>query len=255
MRPHMATSIALPTDFAVVRGQTQKDVNRTVLTSLINRFPADAPLKALDLPCGTLEFLTYMSQLFPAATLYGADIVPPAVVPARVSFVKTDLTQEFNLPATAQFDLITSISGIMMFGNTLSFVRNCVARLKAGGTFVITNDNPATIMDRMAYLFLGRYRLFQTLYEDKEAITQYVSIQENCRLLRTQGIEIEKIEYTSSYQKDLIYLPLALVVYPLQWLYLRRLNTQLPASLVRQMYPFKALFCKHYIITGRKLSE
>lgn len=250
----MATQAALPANFAVARGQTQIGVNRAILTKLVNRFPAAAPLHVLDLPCGNLEFLTYVSQLFPAATLCGADIAPPVSSSSRISFVETDLTKDFQLPAAQQFDLITSISGIMMFGNTLSFVRNCGARLKPGGTFVITNDNSATIMDRIAYLFFGRYRLFKPLYEDSEELTQYVPLQELCRLLRTHNIAIEQIEYTSFYRKDLLCLPLALVVCPLQRLYLRRLGTQLPARLVRQMYPFKALFCKHYIITGRKAS-
>ena len=157
----MTTQAALPADFVVVRGQTQKDVNRTVLTTLVNRFPADAALQVLDLPCGNLEFLTYVGQLFPRATLSGADIAAPATTNPAVSFVATDLTKDFQLPAQPAFDLITSISGVMMFGNTLSFVRNCVARLKPGGTIVITNDNSATVIDRVAYLLFGRYRLFK----------------------------------------------------------------------------------------------
>jgi 2-polyprenyl-3-methyl-5-hydroxy-6-metoxy-1,4-benzoquinol methylase len=252
MPPPMTTKAALPADFIVVRGQTQKDVNRSVLTTLVNSFSADAPLNVLDLPCGNLEFLQYVAQLFPQATLSGADIAAPTTKNAVVSFFETDLTKEFALPAQPVFDLITSISGVMMFGNTLSFVRNCVARLKPGGTIVITNDNSATIIDRVAYLLFGRYRLFKPLYEDTEELTQYVPLQELCRLLRTHGIAIEQIEYTSFYRKDLLFWPLALLIYPIQKLYLRRLPTQLPPGLIAQMYPFKHLFGKHYIITGRK---
>ncbi|RZK24504.1 MAG: class I SAM-dependent methyltransferase [Hymenobacter sp.] len=248
----MTIQAALPADFVVVRGQTQKDVNRTVLTTLVNRFPADAALRVLDLPCGNLEFLSYVARLFPKATLSGADITAPAVANPAVSFVKMDLTKDFQLPDEPSFDLITSISGVMMFGNTLSFVRNCAARLKPGGTLVITNDNSATIIDKVAYLLFGRYRLFKPIYEDTEELTQYVPLPELCRLLRTHGVAIEQIAYTSFYRKDLLLLPLALLIYPIQKYYLRRLPTQLPPELIAQMYPFKGLFGKHYIITGRK---
>lgn len=244
----------LPVDFVVARGQTQKNVNRTILAGLVASFAPTQPLAVLDVPCGKLEFLGYVARLFPAAALTGADIAtpPPAAEGPAIAFVAMDLTREFSLPAAAQFDLITSISGVMMFGNTLSFVRNCTARLKPGGTFVLTNDNSGTIMDRLAYLFLARYRLFKPFYEDAEALTQLVPVQELCRLLRTHGVEITRIEYTSFYWKDLLYLPVALVAYAAQQLYLRRLPTQLPARLTRQLYPFRQLFCKHYIITGHK---
>lgn len=250
----MTLRTTLPADFVVVRGETQKDVNYTVLTAAINAFPKDAPIEVLDLPCGRLDFLNYVRTLFPVAKLTGADLMPPSVIHPTISFVKMDLTRDFTLPEHQKFDLITSISGIMMFSNTLSFIRNCTARLKPGGVFIITNDNSATIIDRLAYLVFGGYRLFRPIYDDTEELTENVPVQELCRLLRTNNIIIERIEYTSSYLKDLIYLPAALVIYPLQLLYLRRLKTSLPDALKKQMYPFKQLFCKHYVITGRKAS-
>ena len=249
----MASKATLPADFVVARGQTQKDVNYTILANLANRFPKDAVIQALDLPCGNLEFLTYLRKLFPAAKLWGADLFPPSNKRQDVSFVEMDLTKDFTLPDQQQFDLITSISGVMMFSNTLSFISNCASRLKPGGTFIVTNDNSATIIDRIAYLFFGRYRMFRPIYDDTEELTENVPVQELCRLLRKNGVEIESIEYTSSYSKDLVYLPVALVVYPIQWLYLSRLKTNLPGKLKQQMYPFKHFFCKHYIITGKKV--
>jgi 2-polyprenyl-3-methyl-5-hydroxy-6-metoxy-1,4-benzoquinol methylase len=254
MSAPVPTNATLPTDFVVQRGQTQKDVNRTILAGLVGRFARDLPLRGLDLPCGNLEFLTYVAQLFPAANLLGADIMQPQASNPRISFVKMDLTKEFELPAQPQFDLVTSVSGVMMFGNTLSFIQNCVSRLKPGGTFVLTNDNSATIMDKVAYLLWGGYRIFKPLFEDSDAMTQVIPIQELIRLLRTHGIEVEQVEYTSFYRKDLLFLPLALLAYPVQKLYLGRLRTKLPTRLTQQLYPFKHLFCKHYIITGRKIA-
>ncbi|MEJ7738046.1 MAG: class I SAM-dependent methyltransferase [Chitinophagaceae bacterium] len=242
----------LPANLIVLRGETQKDVNCTVLTHLANRFSKESVIKALDLPCGNMAFLFYLRALFPLAELVGADLMKPEVQNNDIRFVQMDLTKDFTLPADEQFDLITSISGIMMFSNTLSFIENCILRLKKGGTFVLTNDNSATIIDRLAFLFLGRFRIFKSIYEDTEELTENVPAQELCRLLRTHGVAIETIKYTSFYLKDIKYLPIALLVYPFQLLYLSRLKTDLPRWLKWQMYPFKHLFCKHYIIIGRK---
>jgi SAM-dependent methyltransferase len=248
----MVTTTALPDNLVVQRAQTQKGVNLTVLTGLLHRFNPQAPIRVLDLPCGNMEFLSYLQTLFPNASLCGADIAPPRSNPQSIPFVAMDLTRDFPLPDQPQFDLVTSISGVMMFSNTLSFVRNCVARLKPGGTFILTNDNSATIIDRLAYLLLARHRMFRPVYDDSEEVTQNVPIQELIRLLRTHGITIEDVQYTSFYAKDIIYLPFALLAYPFQLLYLKRLHTRLPDGLKWKMYPFRHFFGKHYIITGVK---
>jgi SAM-dependent methyltransferase len=243
---------ALPSHLNILRGQTQENVNQTVLTYLYNQFSQDTTISFLDLPCGNLEFLKYIKVLFPSAELTGADICKPEL-PAIINFQQMDLTEDFILPAEKKFEVVSSVSGVMMFSNTLRFVKNCSDRIKTGGTFILTNDNNATIKDRLAYLFLGRFRIFNLVFEDKELMTENVPIHELIRLMRTNGIRIDNITYTSSSLKDLVFLPLALMAYIPQWLYLKKLKTQLPESLKWQMYPFKHLFCKHYIITGTKI--
>lgn len=235
----------------IERGQTQKDVNYKVLKYIVDNFNKKTLLKALDLPCGTLLFLNYLRKIFPDADLLGGDI--SKLEPSNnIRFIEMDLTQDFPEDTNDKFDLITSISGVMMFGNTLRFISNCSKRLKDGGTFIVTNDNSATIIDKLSFLFLGRYRIFKTIFEDREELIQNVSIQELCRLLRTNGLTIKQIKFTSFYRKDLIYLPIAILVYPVQWLYLKRQKTQLPKGIIREMFPFRHLFCKHYIIITQK---
>lgn len=243
---------ALPSHLTVLRGQTQKNVNQTVLTYFYNKFPEDITISFLDLPCGNLEFLKFVKALFPSAALTGADICTPEI-PAGISFQQMDLTQDFTLPAEKKFEVVSSISGVMMFSNTLRFIKNCTSRLKSGGTFILTNDNNATIKDRLAYFFLGRYRIFNLVFEDNQLMTENVPIHELVRLMRTNGIHIDDINYTSRSSKDLLFLPFAVIVYLSQWFYLKTLKTHLPENLKWQMYPFKHLFCKHYIITGTKL--
>jgi SAM-dependent methyltransferase len=241
----------LPANIKVLRGQTQINVNNTILTYLYNRFSTADKISLLDLPCGNMEFLTYVKEIFPFFHLNGADILVPDKA-ASLNFYQMDLTSDFTIPEGEKFDVVCSISGVMMFSNTLSFIKNCSSRLKDGGTFILTNDNNATIKDRLAYLFLGRYRIFNLIFEDDQPMTENVPINELVRLMRTHGIEIDDIEYTSLYAKDLLFLPFAIISYATQCLYLKRLKTALPAKLVKMMYPFKHLFCRHYIIRGTK---
>jgi len=247
----MQKLLTLPIE--VARGQTQKQVNQTILSYLYNKYPKDIKISFLDLPCGNLEFLKSIKTLFPCADLTAADILVPEATD-QIKFYQMDFTKEFTLPAEKKFDVVSSISGVMMFSNTLGFIKNCSGRIKTGGTFILTNDNNATVKDRLSYLFLGRYRIFNLVFEDDELMTENVPIHELVRLLRTQGIEIDDITYTSFYPIDTLFLPFALIAYLSQWLYLNRLKKHLPKRLIWQMYPFKHLLYRHYIITGTKFN-
>ncbi|RYE32785.1 MAG: hypothetical protein EOP42_09070 [Sphingobacteriaceae bacterium] len=199
-----------------------------------------------------MEFLKAVKSLFPESNLTGADLYQPDL-PAQIDFKQMDLTEDFTLPANEKFDVVSSISGVMMFSNTLRFVKNCVEKLEVGGKFILTNDNNATIRDRLAYLFLGRFRIFNLVFEDQELMTENVPVNELVRLMRTHNIQIDTIKYTSFYPVDILLSPIACMVYITQWLYLKLQKPQLPTTLVKQMYPFKQLLCRHYIIIGTKL--
>jgi SAM-dependent methyltransferase len=243
----------LPQELHIERAQTQLGVNRTVLQYLYNHFDEQRPLQAIDLPCGNGEFARYLQQLFPQAVITACDLFPPPTNDKGITYHRTDLTEDLPFQKQeGQYDLVTSISGIMMFGNTLRFIKNCTRLLKPGGTFVITNDNNATIKDRLSYLFLNRFRIFDAVFEDDTAMTSNVGINEVIRLLRTNGMEVQDIQYTSLYRKDLVLLPVAWIIYAVQWLYLKRLRTRLPEQLKWKMYPFRHLLRRHYIIYAIK---
>lgn len=244
-------STSIPDGLVIERGETQKDVNTTILKELIKRFEARENFKAIDMPCGKGLFLKYLKAIFPNAELHGADIIKQNLS-FGIRYYAMDLTREFHLPEKEKFDLVTSISGVMMFGNTLNFIRNSVERLKSGGTFILTNDNSSTIIDRIAFMTLGRHRQFPLVYEDHEAMTQNIPIQELIRLMRNHGMTIDKVEYTSFYWKDLKYLPLALIAAPFQYFYIKNMKTRLPRDVVKQMFGFKQFFYKHYIIYATK---
>jgi 2-polyprenyl-3-methyl-5-hydroxy-6-metoxy-1,4-benzoquinol methylase len=238
-------------NFEVARGETQKGVNLEVLKIIGERFSKDEGFRALDLPCGTGLFLSYLRKLFPKATLKGADI-KKLEKSEDAEYITMDLAREFSLAKEEKFGLITSISGVMMFGNTSGFIENCEKHLSPGGTFIITNDNSATIVDKLFFLFLGRPRLFRPFYRDLEAVTQNIPIQELYRLLQVNGLVIETIKFTSIYAKDLIFLPIAILIYPIQKLYLSLYKPKIPDPFIKLMFPFTHYFGRHYIIIARK---
>lgn len=249
---HIDAKTGLPPGLKVERGETQKDVNTSVLKELVKRIDNQKSFRAIDLPCGNGGFLKYMRTIFPKANLSGADIVLPSNAPEHTKCYQIDLSKDFDIPQEERFDLITSISGVMMFGNTQNFIENCSSRLEKGGLFVITNDNASTIIDRLAFLFLGRYRQFPLVFEDSQGITQNIPIQELVRLLRASDFEIDKVEYTAFYTKDLKYLPFVLIFAPFQFMYKKILKTSIKKEVIDQMFGLKQYLHKHYIIYAIK---
>ena len=234
----------------IPRGNTQKNVNRDILLYLLSAFETSSAFRVLDLPSGELEFLRLLRAVYPRASLTGGDLlhVEP---PASINFRQTDATQPFDFGGN--FDLVTSISGIMMFGNTQLFLENCCRQLASEGLIIISNDSCFTIRDRLSYLFFGRFRRFKLLIENSEGLTQYIPLQEVCRQLKRNGVEVKDIVYTSFYPEDMLFLPFAFLLFPFQWLHLWRARSTISRSLRFRMFPFRSLLCRHYFVVGQKL--
>ena len=245
-------AVPQPDYAAIPRGNTQKNVNREVLRYVLERSGLAPTSRVLDAPSGEGEFLSVLRRYWPAAALTACDIRPEAPEVPGLRYAQVDLSQPFDLTAGQPFDLITSISGIMMFGNTRTFIASCAHQLRPGGVLVVTNDNVLSVRDRLSYLFLGRVRRFKLLFDADEALSQFVQQQELKRLMEVHGIALEEVLYTSFYGEDLLFLPFALLVYPFQWLYLQRLRHRTSPSLRLKMFGFRSLLARHYIFVGRK---
>jgi hypothetical protein len=152
------------------------------------------------------------------------------------------------------FDVLTSISGIMCFANTAQFVQGCAQRLRPGGLLLVSNDNCLTVRDRLSYLFSGRVRRFKLLFEPHEGNFQLVQHQELKRLFDVNGIALQRVVYTAFYTEDLLYLPLALLLWPWQWWQLRRARSSTSQALRQQLFGFKSLLYRHYFFVGEKLA-
>lgn len=54
--------------------------------------------------------------------------------------------------------------------------------------------------------------------------------------------------------KDYLMFPLALLVYPIQFLYMQFKKSRMPVAMRHEMYPFRSLLFRHYIIVCEKLT-
>lgn len=239
----------------VPRGNTQTNVNREVLRYLLERSGLGPASRVLDAPCGEGAFLAVLRRCWPGAALAGCDLLPAGPPVPGLRYQPVDLTQPFDLSDGQPFDLVTSISGIMMFGNTRTFVASCAQQLRPGGVLIITNDNVLGARDRLSYLLMGRVRFFKLLFDTHEAMPQFVQQQELKRLFEEHGVELEEVHYTSFYAKDWFFWPLALLLFPFQWLYLRSVSSPTSQALRQQMFGFRSLVGRHYIFVGRKRAE
>ncbi|MBJ6145597.1 methyltransferase domain-containing protein [Hymenobacter sp. BT559] len=242
----------------VPRGNTQKHVNRDVLAYLLRHQAARLaqPVRWLDLPCGQGEFLSQVRRFFAQPQLWGADVrpAPPPVPGGLTGYEAADLSRQFPFEPGPAFDVITSISGIMCFANTAQFVGNCARRLRPGGLLLVSNDNCLSVRDRLSYLFSGRVRRFRLLFEPDEGNFQLVQHQELKRLFDINGIRLTHVVYTARYNEDLLYLPLALLLWPWQWWQLRRTRSSTDWELRQQLFGFKSLLHRHYFFVGEKLA-
>ena len=252
-----ASSVAPQPDYSTIpRGNTQKEVNREVIRYLVERSGLSNASRVLDAPCGEGEFLTTLRRFWPAATLAGCDIRTGAPDLPNLRYQQADLTQPFDLAAGGPgFDLVTSISGVMMFGNTRTFIASCARQVRPGGQLLVTNDNITTVRDRLSYLFTGRVKRFKLLFEPEEAISQLVQHQELRRLLEVNGFRIREVFYTSFYTEDLLFVPMALFIYPFQWLYVRGLKNSASQELRHQLFGWRSLLYRHYVMVGDKTTE
>ena len=235
----------------IPRGNTQRGVNRAVLSLLQERFGAGEPFDLLDIPCGRGEFGLTVKRLFPSSRVTCADL-HEAAIDGEVSCVQMDAAKPFPFGSDERFDAITSISGVMEFDNTAGFISECVDRLKPAGMIIITNDNAFTVRDRLSFLFLGRLRRFKLLMGAHERTYKHIPLQELVKIFIEQKLTLERVTYVSFYAEDLLCLPFALILYPLQWLYLRALESPVSPAVRGQLFPLRALLHRHYLIVGAR---
>lgn len=235
----------------ISRGQTARGVHRSVVEFLRECGKAKVGAAILDIPCGHGTLIATLREFFPGAFVKGADLKVPEQLSGD-DFMAVDANRPFQVFDGKKFDVVLSISGVMEFDNTLQFFENCRAHLKDDGLFLVSNDNVISIRDRLSYLWLGKVRQYNMFAASGQATWKVISIYNMVRILLDAGFTVKEIRYVSMRPKDYMMLPLALLIYPVQFLYMLFSKHSMPMKMRLAMYPFSALLYRHYMLVCEK---
>ncbi len=236
----------------IEKGNTQIGVNAAVILFLLEEKKGGAPVDSLfDIPCGEGQFLRAVKKFFPDLKVRGQDLYTTPHPEIQSAIIKAD-AKDFSHLHGEKFDVITSISGVMVFDDVSGLFQRCSAHLNPGGILVVTNDNILTLRDRFSFLLFGRLRRFKLLYSPTEGNWNVVLIQGLWKQFISNNFVIEKVEYTSLRLEDYLLMPFALIIYPLQVLYLLLSKGEMSLHDRFRLFSFKSLVARHYVIFGRK---
>jgi len=238
-------------EVVIPKGNTALQVNQTAFNLLQSQLRDGQ--RILDLPCGEGEWVNFLRTQYPSSKFYGADLRED-LPNFNFEFLSLDMTRE-DLP-WKELDLVTSISGIVCFGNHLRFFREVHRSLKPGGHFLVTNDNHWTLRDRLAFLFFGSFKRFPLVYRHREGNTQVTTVMNVLDTLEKAGFKVEEVRYTSARFEDYLWIPFAAIIWLVQGtavaLSAGKKNPRFSSTFIRRIYPFKALWNRHYMILARK---
>jgi SAM-dependent methyltransferase len=237
---------------AIPRGNTCHGVNRAIVEHLLGGERDLSRAAMLDVPCGDGALVMTLKRFFPKAEVEGADLTVPGGG-ERAWFHAVDASRAFQLPGRRR-DVICCVSGVMEFDNTRQFFESCRRHLADDGVFIVTNDNVVAVRDRLAYLALGKTRRFERFPAPGRPTWKSIPLQNLLRILHDAGFAVRSIRYAGAKPKDWLMLPLALLLWPGQWLHATLAKSDLPRSARREMFPFRSLICRHYLVFCEPLS-
>lgn len=231
----------------IPRGNTAPGVNRAVIEYLLSAGEIKGPV--LDVPCGGGIFLDAVKGVFPDVDTYGADIEPRDGTAHRI--FRADLSSTEALDLGDKFGLITSISGVMEFDNTLNFFRRLRENIAEDGLLIVTNDNLLSVRDRVLYFFTGRFRQYPMFVADDAPTWKILPLQNLLRILKDAGFEMAETRYVPAKPTEWLWLPIALPIYLFQSLVFAFSRDAMPYKEKAARYPFASLFSRHYILICR----
>ena len=146
------------------------------------------------------------------------------------------------------FSLITCISGVMEFDNTLNFLRQLREHITDDGLLIVTNDNLLSVRDRVLYFFTGRFRQFPIFVADDAPTWKILPLQNLLRILKDAGFESGEIRYVPAKATEWLWLPLALPIYLFQIFSFALGGGPVPYKEKAARYPFASLLSRHYVL-------
>jgi hypothetical protein len=232
-------------------GNTQRGVSLGVLRILERRASVNGESLLIDVPCGNGDFALFLKRNLRNLRVIGVDFFADAAGKG-IEFFKCRAQEYFQKESPKNVDIITCVSGVMCFDGIEELFSLFHRSLKEQGLVVVTNDNYMTVRDRFSFLFFGRFKRFKLFYDVQEGNWNSISPQGIFMLLQRQEFKGLEIKYTSIYSEDYLWLPLALVIYPLFYLYIMMQKTSLSLSERQALFPFSSLLARHYIVSAKK---
>lgn len=202
----------------------------------------------LDIPSGDSEFIAEVKKQYPSALVAGGDVNPHGE-----NAICLDATRPLPIRKEIKLDAITSINGVMEFDNTIGFVKSCAEHLNKDGLLIITNDNISTIRDRLSFLFTGRVRRFDLFMSARQPTYKSIPIQELHKIFQECGIKMTKVRYFSIIAEDFFFVPFAVIIYPVQLLYMLFTKRNVSLKTKFTLFPFKSVIARRYFIAGQKV--
>jgi SAM-dependent methyltransferase len=239
---------------AIPRGNTCPGVNRAVIEYLLFLKEDLAGKSVLDVPCGRGEFLKIIKTFFPGCHSFGADISLSDDRSDHV-LIEADLSDDKPLDFETNFSIVTSISGVMEFDNTLNFFRKVRERIDESGIFIVTNDNLLSARDRVLYFLTGRLRQYPLFAENDSPTWKILPLQNLLRVLYDAGFDATEIKYVPAKWTEWLWLPIALPIYLFQNLAFAIEKKGPRYSKKAERYPFASLFSRHYFLVCRPVGQ
>lgn len=233
----------------IPRGNTAPGVNRAIIEYLLEAKSKYAAALVLDVPCGNGDFLDSLKAFFPNASTFGADVNPAA--DSDHTILKVDVSTGDWLNVDTKFDLITCISGVMEFDNTLSFFKQLRQCITGDGVLIVTNDNLLSIRDRVLYLFGGRFRQYPMFVADDAPTWKILPLQNLLRILNDAGFDAGEVRYVPAKWTEWLWLPAAFPIYLIQCLVFFLGKRQMTYKEMAARYPFASLLSRHYFVVLR----
>ncbi|MFN6963602.1 MAG: methyltransferase domain-containing protein [Pyrinomonadaceae bacterium] len=236
----------------IPRGNTCRGVNRSVIEAFLGSADANGAFSILDVPCGDGDLLDAVKVFFPNAATFGIDISSPDEKFAH-HFTQADaafLTRD-DLPAEP-CRLISCISGVMEFDNSLNFFRLLRDALEDDGRLVVTNDNLLTVRDRFLYFLFGRFGQYKAFLDDDAQTWKVVPMHTLVRVLKDAGLEVESVRYVVGRSVDWLWLAIGLPIYAIQLLYFIFGESNRGLDHKLRNYPLRSLIARHYLLVCKK---
>lgn len=232
---------------AMRRAMNGARMHRAVIEHLCREPAGTAEKCILNIRCGDLGLLRSLRESLPHADVRGChSAAAPQTEPRNL--VCVDPVGAFQEFTERRFDCILSVSESEKIEEMQQLLENCSAHLNDGGLLVMSNINLVAIRDQIFNVLFSRIWRWSMHTSPKTPASKIISLGDLMRMLSEAGFRVREVRYMASGLGDWLWLPFALLTYPMQLLCIRLTRNPMAVWQKRRMYPFGSLLCSHYLV-------